>query len=314
METRAEDIEISVVTTMYRSAAYVAEFHRRMTAAVQRITQNYEIIFINDGSPDNSLDVAIAAHRQDPKVRVVDLSRNFGHHKALMTGMAQARGKLVFLIDVDLEEAPEFIGDFHAELMKDDELSVVYGVQDARKGKFTERLGGLVFYTLFNFMSPVKVPENLLTARLMKRDYVNALLEYRDRELFLGGLFALAGFRQKPLVVHKLSNATTTYTVGKRIMLFINGITSFTGFPLLFISLLGICITGLAGIALLYLVIHTLFHGFSVTGWASLMVSIWFMGGILLFAVGVMGIYVSRIYAEVKDRPYTTIRKKWGGE
>lgn len=306
--------DISVVTTLYRSSPYVDEFYARVSKAVAAISQNYEIIFVNDGSPDDAVEKAIALHRQDAKVKVIDLSRNFGHHRAIMTGLENAKGKLVFLIDVDLEEAPELVNDFYADMQADQALDVIYGVQDGRKGKFLERIGGKVFYTVFNYMSPVKIPADFVTARLMRRDYVRALVQYKDREIYLGGLFVLAGFRQKAHKILKLSNATSSYSTRKRIILFINGITSFTIFPLVFISVFGMVITGISALFSIGILLQKIFGSASTDGWASLMVSIWFLGGLITFSVGIVGIYIAKIFTEVKDRPYTTIAKFWGGE
>lgn len=305
--------EISIVTTLYRSAAYVDEFYRRMSAAVQKITQSYEIIFVNDGSPDNSLEVVLKVREQDSKVTIIDLSRNFGHHKAIMTGLEHASGKKVFLIDVDLEEAPELINEFYEELQKDADFSVVYGVQETRKGGLLERLGGKVFYAVFNFMSAIRIPENFVMARLMTQDYVRTLIQYRDREIFLGGLFQLAGYKQKPLSVKKLCNATTTYSFSKRVLLFINAITSFTSFPLVLISVFGMLITFVSALFSIFILIQKLIGTYTADGWTSLILSIWFLGGLITFSVGIVGIYIAKIFSEVKERPYTTVKAIWGG-
>src|SRR3954471_8868653 len=126
---------LSIVTTMYQSAPYLKEFYERASAAARAITDEFEIIFVNDGSPDDSLEVAVSLFARDARVRVIDLSRNFGHHKAMMTGLAHARGELVFLIDSDLEEELEAVAGFYADL-KDERADVVYGVQQKRKGNF----------------------------------------------------------------------------------------------------------------------------------------------------------------------------------
>jgi len=142
-------VELSVVTSLYYSGPDVAEFHRRAGDTVQTLTSSYEIIFVNDGSPDDAFAQALALQKQDPHVVLVDLSRNFGHHSALMTGLAYARGKAVFIIDSDLEEDPEWLHLFH-EVQQTKGSDVVYGVQDKRKGGVFERFTGWVFYKLLN--------------------------------------------------------------------------------------------------------------------------------------------------------------------
>jgi len=304
-------LKISVVTPMYKAEQYVDEFYRRTTASVLKITNDYEIIFVNDGSPDQALQKALDIQKTDSKVKVVDLSRNFGHHKAIMTGLSFAKGEYVFLLDVDLEEEPEILGAFFAQLTADPDLSVVFGVQEARKGGFIERVGGSIFYTVFNKMSAVKVPENFVTARLMTLEYVKSLLQYKDREVFLGGLFQLAGYKQKPITIKKLCTAGSTYTPLKRAALFINALTSFTSYPLVFIALLGMAIMGVSACYTTYLVISHLINPTEISGWTSLIVSIWFLGGIMTLSIGIVGIYLSKIFSEVKERPYTTVRAVW---
>src|SRR5262249_22005503 len=153
-------------TTLYYSAPYLEEFYARIKTEAERITHDYEIIFVNDGSPDNALNIAIALYENDDQVRIIDLSRNFGHHKAIMTGLAHARGSLVFLIDSDLEEEPELLGKFYNEIHNSG-ADVVYGVQRTRKGGFFERISGSIFYRIFNWLSIYPIPQNLITVRLM---------------------------------------------------------------------------------------------------------------------------------------------------
>src|SRR5438093_844843 len=142
-------MKLSVVTTLYRSASYIADFYERVSRAASTMTDDYELIFVNDGSPDDSLQRAIALYEQDRRVRIVDLSRNFGHHKAMMTGLAHVRGDLVFLIDVDLEEQPDWLLEF-SKVMERTRADVVFGVQQRRKGRLFERWTGAIFYKSFN--------------------------------------------------------------------------------------------------------------------------------------------------------------------
>jgi putative glycosyltransferase len=136
---------------MYYSAPYLNEFYTRIRAAAEKITSDYEIIFVNDGSPDDSLKMAVSLYENDPKVRVIDLSRNFGHHKAAMTGLAHAKGDSVFLIDVDLEEEPELLNRFY-DIFKDSDADVVYGVQTKRMGGLWEKATGALYWWMFNLL------------------------------------------------------------------------------------------------------------------------------------------------------------------
>ena len=299
---------LSIVTSLYYSAPYLDEFYTRICAEAEKITHDYEIIFINDGSPDHSLDVVLSFYEKDERVRIIDLSRNFGHAKAIMTGLAHSKGRLVFLIDCDLEEEPELLGTFY-EKIKSSNADVIYGVQKNRKGKFFERLSGKIFYQFFNFLSSYSVSPNLITARLMSQRYVNALQEYGEREIYLPGIWVMAGFKQAPLFVNKHSRGSSTYTLGRKIAMFVNSITSFSNKPLVFIFYVGAVISLISLIAAIHLIVRKVFFGALLAGWPSLIISIWLLGGLILFCLGVIGIYISKVFSETKQRPLAIIRE-----
>lgn len=298
---------ISVVTTLYNSAAYLEDFHARVVAAADRITHDYEIILVNDGSPDDSLDIAISLCEKDDRVRVLDLSRNFGHHKAMMTGLSHARGDLVFLLDSDLEEEPELLNTFHEELEATG-ADVVFGVQQKRKGKFLERVSGALYFKAFNILSNYPIPKNHITARLMTQRYVAALLQHHEREFVISGLWALTGFKQIPIIVRKYDRTASTYNLRRKTSHFVNAVTSFSSKPLVLIFYLGCVMLLVSSIAALDLLIRRMFFGVLLAGWPSLIISIWLLGGLTIFCLGLIGIYLSKIFIEVKHRPYTIIR------
>jgi putative glycosyltransferase len=300
---------LSIVTTLYQTSPYIEEFHKRVSdAAVQVVGNDYEIVIVNDGSPDNSLDLALHLAKNDSHVVVVDLSRNFGHHKAMMTGLAHATGERIFLIDSDLEEEPEWLICFSAQ-MQNDICDVVYGVQKQRKGNWFERLSGQWFYCFFKSLTGLALPENVVTARLMTNRYVNALLLHRERELFLAGLWLITGFVQKKYAVTKHSTSRTTYTFRKKISLLVDSVTSFSNAPLIIIFYIGILISVLTIFYIMYLCAHWLFLTKPLSGWTSVVASIWLLGGIIISFIGVVGIYLSKIFSETKQRPYTIVRQ-----
>src|SRR5262245_21836181 len=275
-------LALSIVTSMYGSARYLEEFHRRCTAAATQLAgTSYEIVLVNDGSPDDSLHLAIALHTGDPHVRVLDLSRNFGHHKALMTGLAHARGDLVFLIDCDLEEEPEWLLPFH-ESLRSSGADAVYGVQDVRKGGLLERTAGAAFFRVFNQMLTHPLPRNVTTVRLMTRRFVDALVSHRERELSIAGLCVLTGFQQRPQIIRKGQRRDTTYTVRKRMSAFANAITSMSNRPLVYIFQIGVAVMLLSVAAAGVLLYRKLQGQVGTPGWASIMVSIWFLGGLII--------------------------------
>lgn len=305
--------ELSVVTSMFRSAPHLEEFHARCTKAAAALTASYEIVFVNDGSTDESLRVALAIRQRDPRVRVIDLSRNFGHHKALMTGLAHARGDLVFLIDCDLEEDPAWLTRFR-DAMRETGADVIYGVQQTRKGGWFERTTGRVFFAIFNQLLTHPIPANVLTARLMTRRYVQALVSHRDQEVFLAGLWMITGFDQRPVPVTKVSRSPSTYSALRRLSVLINALTSFSNRPLIYIFQLGFVVVLLSIAAGVFLMYRRLTGTIGVPGWASIMVSIWFLGGLMIFCIGVLGIYLAKVFTEAKERPYTIVRAEYGPE
>lgn len=304
---REKRVDLSIVTTMYCSEKVVDEFYRRSSEAAAVVTSSYEIIFVNDGSPDSSLEKVKALVKADAHIRVIDLSRNFGQHRAIMVGLEYTRGQRIFLIDCDLEEDPFKLPDFSLEMNKTG-ADVVYGVENNRKGGIVRRLGGASFWYFFNLVSEVHVTPNIITSRIMTRRYVDALLGFRDRELFIDGVFCLAGFTQVPITVEKKCRSDSSYTFRKRLSLLVNAVTSFSSKPLVFVFYIGLAISLIAGIEATILIIKRLLSDEYLLGWSSVIVSIWLVGGIVIFCLGLIGIYLSKVFLEVKNRPLAVIR------
>ncbi|MCK4766005.1 MAG: glycosyltransferase family 2 protein [Candidatus Aminicenantes bacterium] len=307
-------MKLSIVTTLYNSSEYIEAFYNRMTHSARKITEDYEIIFVNDGSKDDSLEKAAAVFQKDNKVKIIDLSRNFGHHRAIMTGLSYAQGEYVFLIDADLEEEPELLEDFRHELEKAQGVDVIYGVQEKRKGGLFEKFSGWFFYKFFNLISDHNIPKNLSLIRLMTRRYVSALIEFKEVHPVFAGLCELAGFKQQAYFFKKKHKKRSEYTLKRKIALFINSITSFSAKPLIFIFYLGLFI--LLGTMVMgsIVVLRKLIHGIAVSGWASTILSIWFFGGLLTFCVGVIGVYLEKVFVQSKNRPYSITRKVYDRE
>jgi putative glycosyltransferase len=303
-------MKLSIVTTLFKSTEYIQEFYTRISIEAQKITQDYEIIFVDDGSPDNSLQKAVALFETDNRVKVIELSRNFGHHKAIMTGLNHASGEFVFLIDSDLEEDPELIGKFWEELnKKNQDFDIVYGVQKIRKGYLLERFSGWLFYKIFNFFSEVKIPENFLTIRLMKKNYVKNLISFKEKQIVLSVLTILNGFKAKEIIVVKKNLNTTTYSFFLKFRLTINSLVASSPKFLTLAFYSGLFITINSFLFVLYLIIKKLLFNAPVEGWVSIMASIFFFGGLIIIFLGVIGLYLSEIFYEVKNRPLTIIKK-----
>ena len=305
-------MKLTIVTTLYQSSPYIDEFHRRASDVARTLVdEDYEIIFVNDGSPDNSIDKAVQLTERDSHVVVVDLSRNFGHHKAMMTGLAHAIGDRVFLIDSDLEEDLEWLLSF-SEQMDQETCDVVYGVQENRKGGWFERWSGELYYRAFNLLVNIQHPRNITTARLMTRRYLDALLLHREREIVISGLWVITGFEQHPQTVMKKSTSPTTYSVLYKFSHLVNVITSFSSKPLITIFFVGLTVFVGSLTYALYLIVNRLFFSIPLDGWTSIMASIWLLGGVNISFIGVIGIYLSKVYSESKQRPYVITKAIYG--
>lgn len=302
-------MRLSIVTTMFRSAAYLAEFHARCRAAAHKLGVEPEFVYVNDGSPDEALVRALELRQQGGNVRVVDLSRNFGHHPAMMTGLAHASGDRVFLIDCDLEEPPELLEAF-SQILADRQADVVFGVQAKRADGAVGRLLAGAYYRVQSWLCSEHIPANLCTVRLMTRRYVDGLLRHGEVDFVISGLWARTGFTQIAVPIDKGHKDSTTYTLFRKLAMLVRSVTSFSARPLYIIFLLGVLISGFAALAAIGLVIAKLvLAGDMQAGWASLMVSVWLLGGLTIFCQGVIGIYLARIYLEAKHRPITIIRE-----
>jgi putative glycosyltransferase len=306
------NMQLSIVATLYNSSSHIQEFYSRSSkVASDLFGESYEIILVNDGSPDDGLQLAIHLAENDSHVVVIDLSRNFGHHQAMIAGLKHAAGEKIFLIDSDLEEEPEWLSLF-AENMEALHCDVVFGRQAKRKGGWFERVTGWLFYRLFNLLTGYDFPKNVVTSRLMSRRYLDAFLLYGEREISIGGLFFITGFDQQPLEVKKHDSSQTTYSFRQKISVLVNSIVSFSSKPLVGIFVLGVIVLLISSLVSVFYIVNAILIGEPPSGWTSLMVSVWVLGGIVISSIGVLGIYLSKVYTESKQRPSTIIRKVYG--
>jgi putative glycosyltransferase len=301
------DMRLSVVTTLYQSAPYVSEFFGRISKVAEKISDDCEFIFVNDGSLDHSLDLALKLRERDNRITVVDLSRNFGHHRALMVGLGFATGDLVFLIDVDLEEDPELLRVFYKRF-EESHADSIYGVQSRRKGGPFERVSGALFYKVLNWLSGYDMPSNTLIARLMTRRFVDSLLLYKEQEIDIDSLVYMTGFRQVPVVVKKHAKDETTYTMGLKLGLALRSITAFSRRPLIAIFVLGVLIILLTAGVIAYYLTSYFVSGRVPSGFTAIVLSIWLLGGLSIFGTGLVALYIAIIFNEVKSRPSAIIK------
>ena len=305
--------ELSIVVTMYNEEKVIDAFFERLIPAVEKASDHYEIVCVNDGSDDTTLDCLIANARQNPAVKIVDLSRNFGKDHALSAAIINASGRAVIPIDADLQDPPELIGEMVAKWREG--FDVVYGTRISRKGDtLLKRFTATAFYWVINGLSEVKIPANTGDFRLMDRRVVEVINCFPERVRFLKGLFAWVGFRQTALSFDRQNRYEGRGKWGYfRLWNYaLDGITSFSSTPLKIWGYFGFVVSLFAFLVGVFFIIRTLVFGVVTPGYASLMVVILFLGGIQLISLGVIGEYVARIFSEVKGRPLFVVRQRFG--
>lgn len=313
--TQAEAKLISVVVPVYCEQEVLPEFYRRTHAMLAALPDglSHELIFVNDGSTDRSLDVLTELQSKDPAVRIVDLSRNFGHQKAITAGIDHASGDAVVLIDADLQDPPEVIPQMIEQWRQG--AHVVYGVRKRRPGESGFKLAtAWAFYRLLNKLSDIRLPTDSGDFRLMDRLVVDALHEIREENRYLRGLIAWLGFTQVALPYDRdvRTAGESKYPLFKMIRLAVDGITGFSERPLRFATFLGFCVMAASALLTIWAVVAHFIYPDTQRGWASLMVAILFLGGTQLLSVGILGEYIGRIYRESKRRPLYVVKKKIG--
>jgi len=295
---------LSVVVPAFNEVEVLAEFHRRLAAVLDALPAASEIVFVNDGSRDGTLDLMRRLRAQDPRVCIVDLSRNFGKEIALTAGLDHARGDAVVVIDADLQDPPELIPTLIAEWRAGHD--VVFAQRTARDGEsLVKRATAAAFYRVIQGVSRVPIPPDTGDFRLLSRRAVDALAQLREQHRFMKGLFAWIGFPQKAVPYRRDArfSGDTKWNYWKLWNFAIEGITSFSIAPLKIATYTGILIGLLSFAYALFIIYKTIAHGESVRGYPSLMVVVLFLGGVQLLFIGVMGEYLGRLFNEAKRRP-----------
>ncbi len=273
----------------------------------------WEILFVDDGSEDNTMAAILAAHRADPRIRALSLSRNFGKEAALSAGLDFADGQAVIPIDVDLQDPPEVIGAMLAKWR--DGYEVVYGVRTNRESdSLPKRLTADLYYRAHNYLSSDKIPEHAGDFRLLDRAVVEIIRSMPERNRFMKGLFAWSGFRQAAVEYERAPRAVgkTKFRYWKLWTLALDGITSASTMPLRIWSYIGVVIAAFTMLYAAWVIVKTIVWGSDVAGYPSLIVAILFFGSVQLISLGVLGEYVGRILIETKRRPLYVVRKKVG--
>lgn len=295
---------LSIIIPIYNEEQIMPELHRRLTNAAQEITEDYELIFVNDGSRDASLKELIKLAEKDEKTFYINFSRNFGHQIAVTAGVDYCVGDAVAIIDGDLQDPPELIPEMYRKHKEGYE--VVYARRETREGeslfkKFTAKM----FYRTLRSLTSVDIPLDTGDFRLVDRKIIEKLKQMPEQNKFLRGQIAWMGFRQTAVYFNrdKRKYGKSGYPLSKMLKFAMDGITSFSDKPLGFVTRLGFIISGISFIIILYAIFSHFFLKETITGWTSLIISSMFIGGVQLISIGIIGEYISRINKNVLQRP-----------
>ncbi len=302
MEKRIPDI--SVVVPIFNEQLIIAELHRRLKESVVQVSENYELIFVNDGSKDDSLSELKKLTAEDQRVFFINFSRNFGHQIAVTAGLDNCRGKVVVIIDGDLQDPPEIIPEMYQRYQEG--YDVVYAKRSQRKGEtFFKKFTAKLFYRILKRITAIDIPVDTGDYRLMDRKVVDYLKQMTEQNKFLRGQIAWLGFRQTFVMFDRdeRKHGKTGYSFFKMLHFAMDGITSFSDKPLLMVSMLGFFFSFVAFLIILYVLYdHYILHS-TITGWSSIVISVVFLGGVQLISIGVIGEYISRINKNTINRP-----------
>ena len=303
-----------MVVPCFDEEAVISETHRRLVAALERIPETgFEIIYVDDGSRDGTMELLRGVQAADARVRVVALTRNFGQPMALTAGVAEAGGEAVAMIDADLQDPPEIIAEMLERWRRG--ADVAYGLRPERDGETAfKRWTAWAYYRLLARITNVAIPPDTGDCRLMDRAVADAFLAMPERDRFVRGMVSWAGFRQEPVRYRRAARAAgqTKYSLRKMVGLAADGILSFSLLPLRAATWLGVSAAGLALAGIVYALVARLATGAWIEGWAATFLAVLFLGGVQLMLIGVLGEYLGRVYGEVKRRPLYLVRERLG--
>lgn len=297
---------VSVIVPCYNEQQVLNETYTRLTQVMQTHFAQYELIFINDGSRDATLPILKILAKEDPCIRVISFSRNFGHQPAVSSGIANCRGDVAIIIDADLQDPPEVIPDM-VKLWQEKACNVVYAVRSNREGEtYFKKLTAKLFYRTINYLSEVPLPVDTGDFRLIDRKVIDAFNQLPERNKYIRGLISWVGFKQEPIYYERAERfaGSTKYTLGKMLRFARTSLLYFSHKPLRMASSLGGISVAVALLLLMWVIYNIVFRPNQlVHGWASLLVVMMFFGGIQMLTIGVLGEYISSVFDEIKKRP-----------
>ncbi|MEK6692721.1 MAG: glycosyltransferase family 2 protein [Nitrospirota bacterium] len=302
------EIIFSVVIPVYNEEENIAELYRRLAAVMEKLG-SYEIIFVDDGSKDRSWELIKEFHKKDPRIRGISFSRNFGHHIAITAGLDHAKGEAVILMDGDLQDPPEEIPRLYEKFTEG--YDIVYGIRKERKDKITKKITSFIFWYILRRFSGVDMPRSQTMLRILSRRMVNVLKDMREYARFIHGMMAWAGFDVASVEVEHSQRlkGKSKYNIPRMFKLAFHGVTSFSTVPLKLAIYIGLISSFISLIVGLYFIYRKLFYNIPVLGYASIIVSLFFIGGIQLLMLGIFGEYLGRTYQEVQRRPLYILKE-----
>ncbi len=306
---------LSVVAPCFNEEGVLHELYRRISGVLDGAGESWELVLVNDGSRDRTPQIMRELHAQDPRVKVVDFARNFGHQVAVTAGMDYARGAAVVLIDADLQDPPELILEMLAKWREG--VEIVYAVRAARKGEtWFKEFTAKAFYRVIYKITDIDIPKDTGDFRLMDRKVVEALKTMREKHRFLRGMSVWVGFRQAGVTYVRAERyaGETKYPFKKMLKFALDGITSFSYLPLQLATYVGFASAAVAVLGIIATIILRLSGSQAFYGQATTLVSVLFLGGVQLISLGIIGEYLGRIYDEVKGRPLYIVREALGFE
>lgn len=296
--------DISVVIPIYNEEKIIPELYARLTKELSGITNSYELIFLNDGSRDNSLLELIRLSESDPNVFYFNFSRNFGHQIAVSAGLDHCRGKAVVIIDGDLQDPPEIISELYSKYKEG--YDVVYAKRLKRKGEtFFKKFTAKLFYRILKKMTTADIPVDTGDFRIIDKKVVDYLRLMPEQNKFIRGQIAWLGFKQTSVLYNRDSRKSgkTGYSISKMFRFAMDGVTGFSDTPLTFVTRLGFFMSFVAFLLILYAIYSHFILDITIEGWTSLIITILFIGGIQLISIGIIGAYISRINKNILKRP-----------
>ncbi len=303
-------IDLSIIIPIYNEEKNISVVYNRLIQVVEHLAIPYELIFINDGSVDNSLEFIKDLTNQNKNVKFIDLSRNFGHQVAVSAGLDISKGEATVIIDADLQDPPELIIDLYNKMKEG--YNVVYARRKIRKGEsFMKKITAKVFYRIMDKITSIPIPRDTGDFRIIDRKIINTLKRMPEQQKYLRGQIAWVGFKQTFVEYDRDVRyaGKTGYTYSKMLQFAFDGITSFSNFPLKFASITGFVVSGISFILILFALYEKLVLHNTVRGWTSLMLVVLFIGGIQLLSIGIIGEYIGRISANIRNRPLYIINE-----